>query len=107
MKQIIRSIGGLIVILKNLTFYNKSEAITTQLISPANFTIPITTINFDSSIDQSVANFLFSSQGIEFSRNDGLAIPITDLNNVNVFTTSNPNGIATISGIFEGEIVPT
>jgi len=78
----------------------------TQLTSPAEFTSTTTTINFDSALPGTIANTLYLAQGIQFSRDDGKAIPVLNWQGLGRTTTSNPNVIATISGFFEGQYVP-
>lgn len=84
-----------------------SAAAVVQLASPAEFIYPSTTIGFDDGQDGTIANTRYLAQGIEFSRDDGFAVPIMNWASIGRITTSNPNVIATILGEFEGEYVPT
>lgn len=78
-----------------------------QLTSPTQISNPAVTINFDSYPSGTVTNLLYQSQGVVFSRHDGYAIPIFDWSSLGRSTTSPPNVIATISGTFQGQYVPT
>jgi len=78
-----------------------------QLTSPAEFIYPTTTIGFDDGPSDTIANTRYLALGVEFSRDDGFVVPISNWQALGRTTTSNPNTIGTISGTFEGEYVPT
>lgn len=67
-----------------------------QLTFPAEFIYPATTIDFDDGPHRTVANTRYLAQGVEFSRDDGFDILLTDWQGTGRVTTSPPNVLATV-----------
>jgi hypothetical protein len=76
----------------------RAPAAITQLTSPAQFTGAPTTINFDGYPHRTVANTLYSGQGVTLTRDDGLNVFLYDYAAMPRNTTSPPNIIGTPSG---------
>ena len=72
-----------------------TDAAVSPLGSPGDITGPTTTINFDGHPDGTVANTLYQSQGVTFSRDDGQAVVLTDYTALGRLTPSAPNAIGT------------
>lgn len=73
---------------------NGSAAVT-QLPSPGQLVSPVT-INFDGYPDDTPADTLYQSQGLTFTRGDGIPVYIFDFAVLNRGTTSPPNVLGTI-----------
>jgi len=73
-----------------------AEAAVVKLTSPAEFISPTTTIDFDDAPHRTVANTRYLAQGVEFSRDDGFDILLSDWQSKGRVTTSPPNVLATV-----------
>jgi hypothetical protein len=67
-----------------------------QLMSSADFTYPKTIIDFDDAPGRTIVNTRYLAQGVEFSRDDGFEILISDWQSSGLVTTSPPNVLATV-----------
>src|SRR4051794_8937072 len=92
------AIWGLTFFAVALTCSRLQASPITQLISPTEFSLPTTQINFDGFPHQTVANNLFLDQQVSFQRDDGLSVFIYDWQSFGRSTTSPPNVLATVSG---------
>src|SRR5262245_60760074 len=63
--------------------------------APRQLGTPVT-INFDDQPARTLANTLYESQGITFTRDDGQGIPLLDWSALARTTTSGPNVLATV-----------
>ncbi len=91
--------SGVVGVAHVLTGLSAQAGTITQLNSPDEFSAHATTIDFDGFPNNTCANTLYAEQGIEFSRDDGQPVPIKAFAHID--TTSRPNVIATVSGMFE------
>ena len=66
-----------------------------QIGSPGALTGSFTTINFDDAVAGSTINNLYSAQGVQFTRDDGLAVVAYNWAGRGLTTTSAPNVLAT------------
>ncbi len=88
----------IVVLLATLSSAAGSASATlTPLSSPAQITDGLT-LNFDGYPDRTIANSLFATEGIIFTRDDSASIFLLDFNAAGRVTTSPNNVIATISG---------
>lgn len=72
-----------------------SNAALSPLNSPTEISGPATTINFDGRPHGTVANTLYQSLGVTFSRDDGQAVVLYDYTAIGRLTPSPPNTIGT------------
>lgn len=74
-----------------------AQAAPIQIFSPAGFTVATTTINFDGYPDRTVANTLYSGQGVRFTRDDAQPVFILNWAGLGRTTTSPPNVLGTVT----------
>jgi hypothetical protein len=72
------------------------EAGIVQLMSPAEFIYPATTLDFDDGPSLTVANTRYLAHGVAFSRDDGYDILLYDVQSIGHGTTSPPNVISAV-----------
>ena len=66
-----------------------------QIGSPGALTGSFTTINFDDAVAGSTINNRYSAQGVQLTRDDGLAVVAFDWAGLGFTTSSGPNVMAT------------
>src|SRR5688500_13737480 len=75
-----------------------ADAAVIQLTGPGDFITPNSVANYDAWPDQTVANNLYSAQGLTLSLPGGGNMPVYDWAAIGRVTTSNPNVVAAVSG---------
>src|SRR5882672_3513809 len=73
-------------------------AVVVPLSGPGDFITPTTVANFDAWPEYTVANNLYTSQGLTLSLPAGGNMPVYDWNAIYRITTSSPNVVAAIGG---------
>jgi hypothetical protein len=91
-----RLIRGIVALTVMTLFACSARAAVTVLSSPAAFATPITTANFDAWADGTIANSLYSAQGVTLSLPAGGNMPVYDWAAIFRVTTSSPNVLAAI-----------